>query len=115
MRDSSDDMVIFFATNSDMRRFILILESMWQTKNVSFDHQITIHMSTKHLTLNHSLTKLCNYLHMFQKHTISSLFGQLENKHIRNKSLEIQLSEFDSSTEIYVNYHSIFHQKTKQN
>lgn len=35
VRDSSDDMVIFFATNSDMRRFLSILESMWQTKNVS--------------------------------------------------------------------------------
>lgn len=35
VRDSSDDMVIFFATNSDMRRFLSILESIWQTKNVS--------------------------------------------------------------------------------
>lgn len=35
VRDCSDDMVVFFATNSDMRRFLSILEAMWHTKNVS--------------------------------------------------------------------------------
>lgn len=37
VRESSDDMVIFFATNSDMRRFLSILETMWHSKNVSFE------------------------------------------------------------------------------
>lgn len=37
VRESSDDMVIFFATNSDMRRFLSILETMWHSKNVSFN------------------------------------------------------------------------------
>lgn len=36
VRESSDDMVIFFATNSDMRRFLSILETMWHSKNVNF-------------------------------------------------------------------------------
>lgn len=35
VRESSDDMVIFFATNSDMRRFLSILETMWHSKNVN--------------------------------------------------------------------------------
>lgn len=34
VRENSDDMVIFFATNSDMRRFLTMLETMWQSKNV---------------------------------------------------------------------------------
>ncbi|XP_037036951.1 uncharacterized protein LOC119074782 [Bradysia coprophila] len=33
VRENSDDMVIFFATNSDLRRFLTMLETMWQSKN----------------------------------------------------------------------------------
>lgn len=32
VRENSDDMVIFFATNSDMRRFLTMLETLWQSK-----------------------------------------------------------------------------------
>lgn len=35
MRENSDDMVVFFATNSDMRRFLTMLETLWQSKHVS--------------------------------------------------------------------------------
>uniref|UniRef100_A0A1B0GIF4 PH domain-containing protein n=2 Tax=Lutzomyia longipalpis TaxID=7200 RepID=A0A1B0GIF4_LUTLO len=32
VRENSDDLVIFFATNSEMRRFLSMLERMWQAK-----------------------------------------------------------------------------------
>lgn len=53
VRDCSDDMVIFFATNSDMRRFLSILETVWHTKNVRRLLFFTIFLKKLHL-----LTKL---------------------------------------------------------
>lgn len=34
-------MVVFFATNSDMRRFLTMLETLWQTKKVFINQSYT--------------------------------------------------------------------------
>lgn len=35
VRDSTDDLVVFFASSSEMQRFLRLLEQLWQAKNVS--------------------------------------------------------------------------------
>lgn len=34
VRESTDDLVIFFASSSEMQRFLRLLEQLWQSKNV---------------------------------------------------------------------------------
>lgn len=36
VRENSDDLVIFFATNDELQRFMKMLESIWLSKNVSY-------------------------------------------------------------------------------
>ena len=35
VRECSDDLVIFFASSTEMQRFLRLLEQLWQSKNVS--------------------------------------------------------------------------------
>lgn len=36
VRESSDDLVVFFATSAEQERFMSMMEAIWQSKYVSF-------------------------------------------------------------------------------
>lgn len=42
VRENSDDLVIFFASSSEMQRFLRMLEQLWQAKNVSRNFDVTL-------------------------------------------------------------------------
>lgn len=61
VRETSDnDMVIFFATNSDMKRFLSILETIWTTQNVM------IYCSLFHVNFSYLNECLFGRQHHFQ-------------------------------------------------
>ncbi|XP_059619926.1 uncharacterized protein LOC132263924 [Phlebotomus argentipes] len=72
VRENSDDLVIFFATNSEMRRFLSMLERMWQAKK---DDQFPVTLISDEDLVGEHCTKLFGEINKSWEPLLSAALG----------------------------------------
>uniref|UniRef100_A0A6B2EHW4 Putative pleckstrin similarity domain protein n=1 Tax=Phlebotomus kandelakii TaxID=1109342 RepID=A0A6B2EHW4_9DIPT len=72
VRENSDDLVVFFATNSEMRRFLSMLEKMWQVKK---DEKFPVTLISDEDAIGEHCTKLFAEINKSWEPLLSAALG----------------------------------------